>query len=772
MRAHEPSSHSDLMRILHLEDSGPDAELVAARLSVDCPECRLEHAASRSQYEAALRRGEFDLILSDYTLHDFDGLSALELARQHCPAKPFIFLSGTIGEERAIEALKRGATDYVIKDRPSRLVPAIRQALGRADEEQRLLETEEALRQNRERFRQITENVADLVLMLDLTGRCLYCNPAYCATLGRSYEVDGGHDVFADVHPDDCADVQRLFHDTIRTGASGRAEYRLVRADDAVRYVEAQNSVVRDASNRISQVLVVARDVTERRTADEKIRQQAALLDRAQDAILMRDMDDRITYWNQSAERIYGWPAAEAQGRDTTALWNEDPSQVEVARHATLFYGEWMGEMRQRSRAGIDLIMQSRWSLVRGKDGAAAGFLVINTDIAEKKRLEAQFLRVQRTESIGLLAGGIAHDINNALVPILVSTDLLQPMVTDPDGKQFVAAIRSSAQHGADLVRQLLAFARGAVGQQSELSLRPLIDDFVTFVGQTFPRSVVVASEIPREPWLIKGDATQLKQVLMNLCINARDAMPDGGSILIRIENLDVDASTAAALREIRTGPHVAITVRDTGTGMPPSVLEKIFDPFFTTKEVGKGTGLGLAAVRGIVKGHHGTITVESEPRRGTTFQILIPALPRTAKPEAPSQAAEAHDQGTGQSILLVDDDPVVRDILTSLLAASGYRVLKASSGNEALALFHSHGPEIALVLTDVMMSDGDGFALVGDLRRRKYTVPILVMSGMAGAGPYEEKAQRLGVPLLAKPITRDALIAAVQKAIVQTTTA
>jgi PAS domain S-box-containing protein len=760
-----PARPAESMRVLHLEDSRPDAEMVAARLSDDLPHCQIQHASCREQFETALKHGNFDLILSDYTLHDFDGLSALELARQHCPAKPFIFLSGTIGEERAIEALKRGATDYVIKDRPSRLVPAIRHALVRADEEQRLRQTEEALHQNRERFRQITENVADLILMLDLTGRCLYCNPAYSIALGRPRDCED-HDVFADVHPDDRAEVQQLFERTAHSGASSRAEYRLVTANGSIRYVEAQNSVVRDAAGRTSQVLIVARDVTERRIASEKIRHQADLLDRAQDAILMRDMGDCITYWNQSAERIYGWRATEAQGRETTALWNEDHAQVEVARHATLFHGEWMGEMRQRSRAGVDLVMQSRWSLVRGKDGEATGFLVINTDIAEKKRLEAQFLRVQRTESIGLLAGGIAHDINNALVPIIVATDLLGPAISDPEGTQFLAAIRSSAQHGADLVRQLLAFARGAVGQQTELSIGALLEDFRIFVTQTFPRNVTVNVDVPADPWPVLADATQLKQVLMNLCINARDAMPDGGIISIRLETVRLDGNAAAALREVSAGPHVVITVKDTGAGMSPAVLEKIFDPFFTTKEVGKGTGLGLAAVRGIVKGHHGTITVESQPRHGTTFQIYLPALPRVTTVDTPHARADTSPQGEGQGILLVDDDPFVRDILASLLSTSGYRVLKASSGNEALALFHSHGPEIALVLTDVMMSDGDGFALVGDLRRRNYSVPIVVMSGMAGAGEYEDKARGHNVPLLAKPITRDALAKAVQKAL------
>ncbi|MEO7599404.1 MAG: PAS domain S-box protein [Opitutus sp.] len=752
-------------RVLHLEDSEPDAELVAVKLSREYPECSVQHAASRQQFENALEVGAFDLILSDYTLHGYDGLSALQLARSRCPEKPFIFLSGTIGEERAIEALKLGATDYVIKDRQSRLVTAMKQALARYDEEQRLRQAEESLQQNRERFRQITENVADLIVMLDLSGKCVYSNPAYISTLGRSPDASS-RDMFLDVHPDDQPAARDLFRETVRTGVAGRAEYRLVRADGFVRYVEAQNSVVRDSNGATTQVLVVARDVTERRAADEHMRHQADLLNRAQDAILMRDMQDRITYWNQSAARIYGWSAEQAQGREVTALWNEDPAQVEIARHATLFYGEWTGEMRQRSRGGTDLIMQSRWSLVQGKDGSAIGFLVINTDIAEKKRLEAQFLRVQRTESIGLLAGGIAHDINNTLVPIMVATDILDAAVLGTENKQMVGAIRTSAQHGAALVRQLLAFARGAVGQHSELNLQTLLQDFIGFVAQTFPRTIELALESPQPPWSVRGDATQLKQVLINLCLNARDAMPNGGRIVIRLENQMIDQTASKAFRELKPGPHVVMLVRDTGSGMAPAVLDKIFDPFFTTKELGKGTGLGLAAVRGIVKGHSGTIEVESMPGEGTTFRIYLPAFspPPALEPVQPTSKNKI--AGNGECVLLVDDEPGVRNILTALLSASGYRVIKAVSGREALTLFDARGSEVSVVLTDVMMADGDGFSVISELRRRNVQIPLLMMSGLAGGGQYEERAKRYGVPLIPKPITRDTLIRAVSEAL------
>jgi CheY-like chemotaxis protein len=347
----------------------------------------------------------------------------------------------------------------------------------------------------------------------------------------------------------------------------------------------------------------------------------------------------------------------------------------------------------------------------------------------------------------------------------MVATDMLESVVTDTHGKQFVSAIRTSAQHGAALVRQLLAFARGAVGQHTELSLPALLNDFISFVGQTFPRTVEISLETAPDIWAVRGDATQLKQVLVNLCLNARDAMPAGGKITIRLENKVLSPTEARDLRELKPGPHVVIHVGDTGTGMTPAVLDKIFDPFFTTKEVGKGTGLGLAAVRGIVKGHGGSVAVDSIPNRGTTFRIYLPAIAATP-PETGEPTREQKSGGKGEGVLLVDDESGVRNILTALLTASGFNVLKASSGREALEVFSNRSSEIALVLTDVMMADGDGFSLVENLHAQKANVPIVMMSGLAGGGHYEERAKRLGVPLLPKPVTREILIRSVNQAL------
>lgn len=746
------------MRFLHLEDSSPDAELVSALLGREWPDCVVRRVDTREQYMAALQLGDFELILSDYTLSGFDGLSALELARVWCPEKPFVFLSGTIGEERAVEALQRGATDYVIKDRTARLIPAIRQALTRSDQARRHRLTEEALRQNRERFRQIAEHVTDLIVVVDPQGRRLYGNPAYTTIAGLADGGLGG-DVFREVHPEDQARGRESLARIVRTGEAQHAEYRIVRPDGVARYVEAHCNAIRDHDGEVKNVLIVARDVTERRLADARIREQAALLDKAQDAILVQGLDGLITYWNEGAERIYGWTAAEAVGRDAAALLAVEPARQKFAHEHALARGEWRGELRHRTKGHAEVTVQSRWSQVSGGDAAAPSFLVINTDVTDNKALEAKFLRAQRMESMGLLVGGIAHDLNNVLAPILMSIDLLKVMSNSPEAVAHIETLNRSARHGAALVQQLLAFARGAEGQHVDVPLRPLINDFVEFMNPALKGQVQVALRFKQAPASVRADPTQIKQVLMNLCINARDAMPQGGTIQLAVDTVEIDDARARGLPEGRAGRFVVLSVSDSGSGIPPEALERIFDPFFTTKEAGRGTGLGLSTVRGIVKGHGGFMTVESELNRGTTFRIYLPVN----APAAPAPAPVELD--AGPVVLLVDDEEMVRNTLSLLLKADGYRVVMAEDGPAALALFKARQGTVDLLITDLKMAGMDGHELIVAIRELDAHLPIIALTGMANA-EREAEVNAVGAHLLAKPMTRAILLRAVENAL------
>ncbi|MFB3131897.1 MAG: PAS domain S-box protein, partial [Rhodothermales bacterium] len=346
----------------------------------------------------------------------------------------------------------------------------------------------------------------------------------------------------------------------------------------------------------------------ERERAQERIREQAALLDKARDAISACDLEGRVIYWNKSAERLTGYPTEVIMGQVADALLYEpDDPKLKAAHRAVREHGEWLGELRQKTKAGGEIIVESRWTLVRDGAGHPRSILVINSDVTERKQLESQMLRAQRMESIGRLVSGIAHDLGNLLVPILLGTKVLQQRFAhDEKAMRTLAMIQQSGQRGAEMVRQVLAFARGVQGERVPLQLEAVIRDVEKLIQEAFPQDIDVTAYFQEDLWRVRGDATQLQQVIMNLCVNARDAMPDGGQLTILAMNLDVDATMARMNLEAEPGAYVKISVADTGAGIPPEVLDNIFEPFFTTKPVGKGTGLGLSTVYNIVKSHGG----------------------------------------------------------------------------------------------------------------------------------------------------------------------
>jgi nitrogen-specific signal transduction histidine kinase/ActR/RegA family two-component response regulator len=383
------------------------------------------------------------------------------------------------------------------------------------------------------------------------------------------------------------------------------------------------------------------------------------------------------------------------------------------------------------------------------------------SDQTERKRLEAQFLRAQRMEGIGTLAGGIAHDLNNVLAPILMSIELLKLDLRDkPQMLKTLETIEGSARRGADLVRQVLTFARGLDGQRVAVNVRHLLNDLQQIIRETFPRNIdiKVAGGPPSDLWPIAGDPTQLHQVLLNLAVNARDAMPRGGSLAFTAENITIDQQYAATSRDVTAGPYVVLKVADTGVGIPPEIRDRIFEPFFTTKEVGKGTGLGLSTAHAIVKSHGGFVTVYSETGRGTTFKVYLPADPALrSRPSAP----EVVDlpRGRGELVLVVDDESSIRDITQRTLEAFGYHVLTASDGAEAVAVFAQHRERIALVLTDMLMPVMDGPAVIMALTRMQPSVRIIAASGL-NANDNLAKAVNAGVKdFLPKPYAADTLL-------------
>ena len=506
-------------------------------------------------------------------------------------------------------------------------------------------------------------------------------------------------------------------------------------------------------------------EIEVRKRMEAQAREQADLLAKARDAIYVRDLKGVVSYWNRSAERLYGVAETEALGHRTAELLGEDGTHtVELAEQETLERGEWTGELRQLNRAGQELTVESRWTLVRDEAGAPRTILVVNTDVTERKKTAEKFLRAQRLESVGALASGIAHDLNNVFAPILMAAELMKQETADAESNHLMDMIKLSTQRGTEMVKQVLMFVRGGTNELEPMSLGHLVREVQQLMEQTLPCTIGVKVEVERDLALVLGDPTQLHQVVVNLCVNARDAMPDGGELRLQLEKVAVSPAEARSLGDMTPGTYVRLTVADTGTGMPPEVQAKIFDPFFTTKEIGKGTGLGLATVASIIQTHRGVMKVESKVGRGTRFIIYLPVC------EVPDMAAEkASEQivaGQGELLIVTDDDHSVREITKLTLEAHNYRVLLATNGAEALSVYLQHREETALVITDILMPVMHGRALIHALRQLSPSLPVLAFSAADHSNPLVGTLGEVGVALLCKPATSVQLLTAVAKAL------
>lgn len=533
-------------------------------------------------------------------------------------------------------------------------------------------------------------------------------------------------------------------------------EYRFRRSDGAIRWFSSSYTA-RKISEDCWSVTTVNHDITDRKLAEQKIREQADLLNIASDAIFVRDLNHHILYWNQGAERLYGWSAAEALGQKVNELLQENTNQATEILHILLAQEEWQGEIRKVAKTGREVVVEGRWTLVRDEAGQPKSILCVNTNVTEKKQLEVQFYRAQRLESLGTLASGIAHDLNNVLTPILAIAQLLQLKRSNLDARsqEMLQVLEDSAKHGANMIKQILTFTRGTEGERRPVQVALLMQEVIKVVQQTFPKSIVIRENIAdHSPSLVSADSTYLQQVLMNLCVNARDAMADGGILSLSLEHRFLDQAFAQTMLDAQVGNYVVITIADTGTGIPLEVRDRIFDPFFTTKAPGQGSGLGLATVLGIVKNYGGFLQVFSEVESGTEMKVYLPAieatLPNANQPENPFN-------GCGEMVLIVDDDVAVQLSTQSLLESYHYTVLATNDGVEAIALYAQHQDEIRLVILDVMMPNMSGISLI---QRLKAVNPIVKIIAMSGLPMNREPALAAGAnAFLPKPYTLENLL-------------
>ncbi|MBD2501556.1 hybrid sensor histidine kinase/response regulator [Anabaena azotica] len=756
----------EIIKVILVEDNPGDAFLIQELIKeVNTAKVELETVEKLSQAIKILAddtsgglSSPFDVMLLDLSLPDSQGLDTFVRANRETKAIPIIVLTGMDDENLALRAMQEGAQDYLVKGQVTGdlLVRSMRYAIER----QRI---EEALRHSEERFRVALKNSPIFVFNQDTDLRYTWI---YNPITGWTIEEMLGKQDSEIMSEQDVQCLTAIKYHVLTTGTGTRQEVS-INTPLGIKYYDLTVEPLRNESQEIVGITCACIDISERKLAEAKIREQAALLDITTDAICVRDLENKILFWNKGAENLYGWQADEATGENATELLFREPSQeVEAALLNVISQGNWQGELNKVTKAGKDIIVASRWSLVCDEQGRPKSILSVDTDITQKKHLEAQLFRTQRLESIGTLASGIAHDLNNILTPILAGAQLLPLKFPDADERtqHLLEILEINAKRGADLVKQVLSFARGVEGKRITLQVKHLIVEVAKILKETFPKSIEVYTDIPGNLWMVSGDSTQLHQVLMNLCVNARDAMPNGGKLTISAENLLIDENYARMNLEAKQGSYIMVSVADTGVGISEENLDRIFEPFFTTKAIGQGTGLGLSTVLGIVKSHGGFISVHSEPERGTTFKVYLPAV---AGSEMPICDNFIPPPGHGELILIVDDEPSIQDITKTSLETHQYKALVASDGVEAIALYAKNADKISAVLMNIMLPVLDGLTTIRTLKKINPQVKIIATSGLISKNKLNEIVNTGANSFLAKPYTVNELLLALHEVMI-----
>lgn len=623
----------------------------------------------------------------------------------------------------------------------------------------------------------------DMLCIARLEGRFIRLNPAFERVLGYSAEELCARDFLWFVHEEDREATLRQM-DGLRAGKTAlQFENRYRTQSGEWRHLAWNAAPVLEKGL----IYASARDVTQQKKQEEEIRrlnqklearvaestaQVAAgeerfrlMVEQVQDyAMITLDLNGNITSWNIGAERMKGYTAEEVLGRHFSCLYTEadvragKPDRLLArAREKGSIVDEGWRLRKNGERFWAEIVLTA----LRDSSGLITGFAKFTHDLTTRRTAELQVLRSQRLEAIGTLAGGIAHDLNNVLAPILMGMELLREDY--PKESETLETFYACGRRAADMVRQLLTFAKGVDGERISISPQHLLKEMDRIMSSTFPKNIQLKISIPPKLPMVSGDATQLHQVLLNLCVNARDAMPNGGVLNLNTRAMAVDETQAKSIPGGKPGEYVVLSVQDNGIGMSPEIIDRIFEPFFTTKGPEKGTGLGLSTVLGIVKGHGGFLQVYSMPGYGSTFSVYLPAEKnantRETRPGIPVQFV-----GSGETVLIVDDEADVRNIALGVLQKFGLKVFTASDGADALVQITEHRLDLKAIVTDLHMPRMDGITLIRNIRRILPSIPIAVFSGRPDADLAAECRQLKVAAILEKPFAQDRLLQVLQE--------
>ena len=762
------------LRILHLEDDPKDAEIVQGVLETGGIVCEVTRVDTEDDFVASLERGGFELILADFSLPSFDGLSALKIARERRPDVPFIFVSGTLGEEVAIDALKIGATDYVVKGRLSRIVSSVHRALREAREHAERERAEQQLRRS-EAFLAEGQRISHTGswAWIISTGKVTWSDEQYRMLGFEPGTQEPSVDLFLSVvHPEDRARIRQVLEEAMRTRTSYEIDYRVVLRDGAVRHMRSVARPVPGAAGEIDEYIGVTTDVTERVAREEELRRSQHYLAEAQRLSHIGSWAFNAAgfgYWSPELFKIHGLdPGGKAPSiPEYLALVHPEDRDFVVQEIEKMLAGAEGFDFKKRIVRPDGAIRHVRCTGIRATTGGIVQeFVGTGMDVTEQeraeeelRRLERQLRQAQRFEAMGTLAGGIAHDFNNILGAILgYGERALRDAGKGSRLRHDLDSIMAAGERGRALVDRILAFSRGRTSERVAVHVEQVVREAVDLLEAKLPDRIRVEAMLDAGRAAVLGDPTQVHQVVMNLGTNAVQAMPAGGTLFVLLDVARFDAERAATIGTVGAGEWVVLKVVDSGGGIGPDIVERIFDPFFTTKEPGVGTGLGLSLVLRIVTEAGGAIDVASTPGVGSTFTVYLPRAGDAADTRADTEPAMA--RGDGQRVLVVDDEEPLLQLAARTLEELGYAPVAFTSSAAALDAFRADPRGFDAVITDERMPGITGVELIRQIRDLRHTIPILLVSGYVG-GAVTSRAYSEGADeVLKKPLSAQDLAA------------
>jgi two-component system, cell cycle sensor histidine kinase and response regulator CckA len=760
------------LRILNIEDSERDVALLHRHLSRAGYELISDRVDTPAAMRVALESQEWDVILCDYSMPQFNALQALALLKEMKLDVPFIIISGTVGEDVAVQAMRAGAHDYLMKDNLMRLVPTIERELAEAENRRARHQAEESLKASESELRALFAAMSDVIIVLDAEGRHLKVAPSnpphlYQAAVERIGKTL--HDVFPKAKAD-------LFLDYIHRALNKKRMHRLeysLSIDGRDMWFEGSVSPMTEDS-----VIWIARNITARKQAEEEEARLNAHIETQRQrlnniianvpGIVWESAGEpdaptqSLDFVSDYAETMLGYSVQE--WLSTPNFWQAivHPEDLEkTVREAALAFASGKSsrlEFRLLAKDGQEVWVESQSAIITNHEGVPVGTRGVTIDITERKALEEQLRQSQKLEAIGMLAGGIAHDFNNLLTAIIGYSELSLFQLRQEDPlQQYISEVKRAADRAAGLTRQLLAFSRKQVMQPKVLDLNTIISELEKMLHRVIGEDIELRAMLEPEVGSVKADPGQIEQVIMNLAVNARDAMPQGGKLTIETQNIYLNDEYARQHITVNPGHYVMLAVSDTGTGMDEKTQAHIFEPFFTTKRAGHGTGLGLSTVYGIVKQSGGNIWVYSELGQGTTFKVYLPRVDEGAQEHKPQAEAEEFNRGT-ETVLLAEDEEIVRKLAIQVLESYGYHVLEAANGGAALLICERYQEPIHLLLTDVIMPEMSGRLLADRLKLLRPEMKVLYMSGYTDNAIVHQGVLDDGANFIQKPFTPKAL--------------